>query len=168
MTTTPSWPEYLRRITNDAPGADISRTTGIPASTISRWLSGETKPSWEKIDVLAKHYDFEVQEALEVVAAFTPLRAAYQSTRKPVIRMPRNLVADADRGAILTSFSDLELAEEFVRRIEEHASVESPQPLPYADDITNVYRLRRDVRGSIDDELDAVARPRDPEPTDEQ
>lgn len=168
MTTTPSWPEYLRRITNDAPGADISRTTGIPASTISRWLSGETKPSWEKIDVLAKHYDFEVQEALAVVASFTPLRASYQSARIPVIREPRSVAADVDRGAILAYFSDLELAEEFVRRIEEHASVETPRPLPYADDVTNVYSLHRNVRGPIDDELDAVARTRDPEPTDEQ
>lgn len=173
MTTTPDWPSYLRRITNGESGAQISRTTGIPASTISRWLSGETKPSWEKVDALAKHYQFDVQEALGVVAAFHPNQHRGSSGTK-LLRNPfgndaLSLSPDTSRLDVLRCYTDLELAEEFVRRIEHQDSVITQRPLPYAEQRSNIIPLTPNVDDTAeDDHLDAVARPRDPEPTDEQ
>jgi len=68
-------------------------------------------------------------------------------------------------------YSDLELATEIVRRIEEHDSIEFAVPFDPAvhGADTNVTPLRPNVPAlEEDEELGAVARPAETEPTDEQ
>lgn len=176
MATTETWPEYLRRVTGGASGAEIARKTGISASTVSRWLSGETKPGTDKLTELAKHYPFQISEAVDVVAAYQPPRGPQYVLDSNLVRVI--LKADATRQAIIGMYSDLELAQELVRRIEEHASVEVGEPLPLADIavaassgfLGNLSALPglHGVGGPAEDHLQRAARPAETEPTDEQ
>lgn len=149
MDTSEDWPEYLRRITGDASGAEISRATGIPPSTVSRWLSGETRPSTDKIAVLQRAYKVDVGQAFTAIT-YSP---AEESLREVLIREPAELDTEQSRAEILRYYSDLELAEEFVRRIDEKDSVDEPRQLPYAVD--------PDVRGRLQDDYRAAASDRD-------
>ncbi len=118
-------------MTGGASGAEIARTTGISQSTISRWSNGEIKPSSDNLTKLAKHYPIQLAEAMQIVEAYQPPRAnvvEFIQGERIVLR------ADVVRGELLKVFSDLELAQEFVRRIEEHDSVEVGSPLPLAED----------------------------------
>ena len=161
-----TWPEYLRRITGGLPPADIARRSGIPLSTITRWLAGETKPSAAKINVLAAHFPLDRDEAHRVVAA-------YSATPRPQERAQVFQIAGGQltRKSLLRMYSDLELATEIVRRIEEHDSIEFAVPFDPAvhGADTNVTPLRPKVPAlEEDEELGAVARPAETEPTDEQ
>lgn len=167
VNTLQTWPEYLRRITGGLPPADIARRSGIPLSTITRWLAGETKPSAAKINVLAAHFPLDRDEAHRVVAA-------YSTTPRPQEGAQIFQIGGHgySRKRLLRMYSDLELATEIVRRIEEHDSVEFPAPFAPDEDADSGSLLTfpgRDVRGlTQDEELGAVARPAETEPTDEQ
>lgn len=163
VTKMQTWPEYLRRVTGGLTPSEISKRSGIPLSTITRWLSGETKPSAAKVDILAKHFPIKLDEAHAVLAAYTPT---------PRAQIDGQIFQIGDHGysrkRLLRMYSDLELATEIVRRIEEHDSVEFPTPFtPDSGDLLEFRR--RNVGGRTEDEeLDAVARPAETEPTDEQ
>lgn len=168
MTTTPTWPEYLRRITGGLPPADIARRSGIPLSTVTRWLAGETKPSAAKLSQLSQFFPMRIDEAHAVVSNYTPSPRTETAPTVYVIDGRR-----ISRPKLLRMFSDLEISRELVRRIDEHDSITAPQPFTedwYDEDSDNVVRGRfgKDVGTPAEDDLDAVARPTDPEPTDEQ
>ena len=166
VNTLQTWPEYLRRITAGLPPADIARRSGIPLSTITRWLAGETKPSAAKINVLAAHFPLDRDEAHRVVAA-------YKATPRPQEGAQIFQIGESEvtRKRLLRMYSDLELASEIVRRIEEHDSVEFPVSFSpeLLEEASNVTPLRPNVPALEEDgELGAVARPAETEPTDEQ
>lgn len=161
-----TWPEYLRRVTGGLPPADIARRSGIPLSTITRWLAGETKPSPAKINVLAAHFPLDRDEAHRVVAAYSTSPRPQEQAQ--VFRISGGEVT---RKRLLRMYSDLELATEIVRRIEEHDSIEFA--VPFDPDLhgadSNVSQLRPNVPAvDEDEELDHAARLAETEPTDEQ
>jgi transcriptional regulator with XRE-family HTH domain len=155
-----TWPEYLRRITGGLPPADIARRSGIPLSTITRWLAGETKPSPAKINVLAAHFPLDRDEAHRVVAA-------YSASPRPQERAQIFQIGGGEvtRKTLLRMYSDLELATEIVRRIEEHDSVEFAVPFDpevHGED-TNITPLRPNVPTPVqDDRAVAKKKSRDP------
>ena len=166
VTKTPTWPEYLRRITDGLPPADIARRSGIPLSTVTRWLAGETKPSSAKLAQLSQVFPMRRDEAHTVVANYTPAPRAETAATVYVIDGRR-----ISRPNMLRMFSDLEISRELVRRIDEHDSITTPQPFSedwYDDENVIRGRFGADVGTLTEDDLDAVARPTDPEPTDEQ
>ena len=122
MSKTQTWPEYLRRITGGLPPADIAKRSGIPLSTITRWLAGETKPSQKKVDQLSRFFPMKFDEVREVLASYNPTPRA--QTANQVFAIGDD---EFSRAELLRMFSDLELAKEFVRRIEEHDSVDAPR-----------------------------------------
>lgn len=141
MTTTQTWPEYLRRITGGLPPADIAKRAGIPLSTVTRWLSGETKPSAAKINQLSQVFPMRLDEVHAVLAEYTPTP---RTETEPVV-----YVIDShriDRAKLLRMYSDLEISRELVRRIDEHDSITTPQPFT-----TDWYDGARDnvVRGDF-------------------
>ncbi len=163
VTKMQTWPEYLRQITGGLTPAEISRRSGIQLSTITRWLAGETKPSPAKLATLAAHFPMKLEEAHAVLASYT-------TTPRSQIEGQIFQIGNHGYGRkrLLRMFSDLELASEIVRRIEEHDSVE--RPLPFTPDPAEVIQFPGlNVGGFADDEdLPAVAREAETEPTDEQ
>jgi transcriptional regulator with XRE-family HTH domain len=138
VTKTPTWPEYLRRITDGLPPADIARRTGIPLSTVTRWLAGETKPSAAKLSQLSQFFPMRIDEAHAVVANYTPSPRAETAATVYVIDGQR-----IERTKLLRMYSDLEISRELVRRIDEHDSITTPQPFSdawYDDSQNNVVR----------------------------
>lgn len=126
-------------------------------------MNGETKPSPDKLEQLARFYPMQLDEALRVVAAYRPPNASVVfNLEQPLQRVV--LRADATREHILAHFSDLELAQEIVRRIEAEFHVEVGAPLPLAEGVvadrpSNVTALRGgDVGGSAED-LDVIDEP---------
>lgn len=103
-----NWTDYLRMISDDAAGAAIARKTGIPASTISRWLSGEFDPKPRQVVEVARAYGASPIQAL-IAADF--LRAE-----------DLDLPESAPRQLQIRDFTELELAQEMVRRINEGES----------------------------------------------
>lgn len=136
-----TWPEYLRRITDGLPPADIAKRAGIPLSTVTRWLAGETKPSAAKINQLSQVFPMRLDEVHAVLANYTP---APRTETEPVV-----YVIDShriDRAKLLRMYSDLEISRELVRRIDEHDSVTTPQPFTsdwYDAPADNVIHLHR-------------------------
>jgi transcriptional regulator with XRE-family HTH domain len=165
VTTSQTWPEYLRRVTGGLAPAEIAKRAGIPLSTVTRWLSGETKPSAAKLAQLAQFFPMRMDEAHAVVASYKPTPRAEVTPTVYAIDSRR-----IGRHKLLRMFSDLEISRELVRRIDEHDSIPNPQPFSedWYDEPDNVVRGRFDVTPPAEDDLDAVARPTDPEPTDEQ
>jgi transcriptional regulator with XRE-family HTH domain len=161
----PTWPEYLQRVTDGATNAEISRATGVSPSTVGRWRNGETKPSTETLEKLAQRYPIKLEEAIRIVAAYQPPNIVYaHSSFDQVLRpssVPR-LTGQSPREHILAFYSDLELAQEIVRRIETGFTVEHGAPLPFADTAddeqpTNVHPILGLAVGGRPDDLAEVA-----------
>lgn len=150
-----TWPEYLRRITGGLPPADIARRSGIPLSTITRWLAGETKPSPAKINVLAAHFPLDRDEAHRVVAAYSTSPRPQENAQ--IFQVGGGA---ATRKTLLRMYSDLELATEIVRRIEEHDSVEFAVPFDHEvhGAETNITPLRPNVLAPEETHLPRVAK----------
>jgi transcriptional regulator with XRE-family HTH domain len=115
VTTRIDWPAYLRTITDGATGAKIAQRTGIPASTISRWLSGEFDPKPRQVVEVARAYGVHPIPAL--------IAADYLSEEDV------DLTGMTPRLLRLREFTELEIAQEMVRRIAEGESVILDAPL---------------------------------------
>lgn len=98
-----NWARYLRAITGTDTGARISQRTGIAESTISRWLSGSI-PARVPRQVVTLAHEYEANAAEALVAA------GYLDESDLVM-------AEPPRGLQLAHFTDMELAEEMVRRV---------------------------------------------------
>lgn len=103
--TPTTWPEYFKAITSNAPGAEIARRTQISESTISRWLSGITKPSARQVERVALAYGVHVSDALRIAGH---LKAQPEDELARKLEMPHGLA--------LRQFTVQELAQEILRR----------------------------------------------------
>lgn len=137
-----TWPDLLREMAGDAEQAQIAERLGKARSTISRWLSGESKPDSTTIQKVSAAYGHDPQQALIELGILRDPATAPKKRARSNIR----------------EFTDLELAREIVRRIESRESVTLSSPLdgypPDAD--TNVVPIRQDRFAAED--LDAVAK----------
>lgn len=115
LVTTLTWPEYLSAITDGAPGARIAEKTGIPESTISRWFSGKAEPRPKQVLVVARAYNQHPVQALIAAGYLDEDDVDIQTTE------PRRLQ--------IRNFTDLEMAEETLRRIREGGSQTLEAPL---------------------------------------
>lgn len=113
--TTPTWPEYLSAITDGAPGARIAEKTGIPESTISRWFSGKAEPRPKQVVAVARAYGQSPLQAL--------IAAGYLDADE------LDIPAAEPRRLQIRHFTDLEMAEETLRRIREGGSETLEAPL---------------------------------------
>jgi transcriptional regulator with XRE-family HTH domain len=102
--TTNTWPLYLSAITDGQPGARIAERTGIPESTISRWLSDKAEPRPKQVVAVARAYGQNPVEAL-VAAGYL------EEGEIDVASKPTDLS--------LRAFTSLAISREMVRRIEE-------------------------------------------------
>lgn len=114
MTETVTWPTYLRIITDGAPGVEIAKHAGVPNSTLSRWLDGSAHPRPKQVVKVARAYKVDPLQALIAAGYLEPGEV--------------DMAAIAPRKLQLREFTELELAEEMVRRIAEGESqiIEAP------------------------------------------
>lgn len=151
--TTQTWPAYFRRVTGGLAPAEISKRSGIPLSTITRWLSGETRPSMTKIQELAKVFPMQMNEAQ---AAASSTVTVNREVKGQIVQVGHT---QHTRHRLLRKYSDLELASEIVRRIEEHDSVEVPLSFsPDEAEASNVTSIRANVPTPQETPLRGVAK----------
>ncbi len=114
MTETVTWPVYLRIITDGAPGVEIAKRAAVPNSTVSRWLDGSAHPRPKQVVKIARAYEVDPLQALIAAGYLEPGEV--------------DLAAITPRKLQLREFSELEIAEEMVRRIAEGESqiIEAP------------------------------------------
>lgn len=91
------------RTTDGAAGARIAERTGIPESTISRWLSEKAEPRPRQVVTVTRAYGANPIEGL--------IAAGYLTEDEIEAPQPRRLQ--------IRDFTDIELAEETLRRIRE-------------------------------------------------
>lgn len=141
--TTP-WAIYLRALSDNATNASISITTGIPAPTLSRWFTGDYEPKPRQVVQVAHAYKANPLSAL--------VAAGYLDADEVDLAMV------APRRLQLREFTELEIAEEMVRRIAEGQSVMIESPLAddhpalvqfYPDAPVTEIRKQRAERGPI-------------------
>lgn len=66
---------------NDLRAADVARSTGISAATISRWLNGEYLPDEASLDKLTDFYGWDPTELLADVPAKRPEISPHQKQK---------------------------------------------------------------------------------------
>ena len=96
------WQSYLREISTNQ--SEIARATGVHSGTVSRWLAGASRPSATQVIAVARAFDRS--PVLALVAADYLTRAEVENE------------VQLTPGMSLAAFSELEIAEELVRRIE--------------------------------------------------
>lgn len=74
--TRESWTEYVQRITAGVPRKEVAKAAQVNISGISRWLSGETRPSAEKVVSFARGLRQSPIEALIAAGYLEPHEAA--------------------------------------------------------------------------------------------
>lgn len=128
------WPTYLAALSTNQ--SAIARVAGVSTATVSRWFSRSTQPLAPQVIAVARAY-----EQSPVVA----LVAAGYLTREEVERE-----VALTPGMSLAEFSELDLAQELVRRLEagETTGV-SEAPL----DVDHPAWAPNDVGGSPEDDF---------------
>jgi len=122
MNTRPEpWPAFVRRVTENATNAQIAKRIDVDGSTVGRWFSvASHQPKAENVIALARAYGVDPVHAL-MVAGFLEAR-----------EVGERVLSGRDVG--LGDFTDLELAQEIVRRIEEGEMQDDqrvPEPIPF-------------------------------------
>lgn len=102
MKTGPDWPTYLRAITDGELNVRIAERTGVAATTIKRWFSGESNPHPLQVVAVARAYGHDPLRALIIAGHLAENDAPTTSA------LPRRLQ--------LAEFTKLEIAEELLRR----------------------------------------------------
>ena len=74
--TRESWTEYVQRITEGVSRKEVARAARINVSGISRWMTGENKPSAEKVVSFARGLHQSPIEALIAAGYLEPHEAA--------------------------------------------------------------------------------------------
>lgn len=110
-----TWPEYLNTVTAGDTGARIAQISGVPESTVSRWKKGIYSPKPQHVVAVARAYGANAAEAL-IVAGFLQEGDV-------------DLSAAAARKVHLRDFTDMELAQEMLRRVAEGGSPILEEPL---------------------------------------
>lgn len=108
------WPTYLAEITTNQ--SEIARTADISTGTVSRWFSRSSRPDAAQVIAVARAYNRSPLVAL--VAAGYLTRAEVEGE------------VQLTAGMTLAEFTELEIAQELVRRIEAGESTDvSDAPL---------------------------------------
>jgi transcriptional regulator with XRE-family HTH domain len=96
-----TWSEYVADLGQNQ--AQIARSSGVSQATVSRWVSGDVIPDAEKVVGVARA--FEESPLVALVAA------GYLEANEinAAVQMPRRY--------LLRSFTELELAQEMLRRV---------------------------------------------------
>jgi transcriptional regulator with XRE-family HTH domain len=127
------WPTYLNQISTNQ--SEISRAAGVSSATVSRWLSRSSRPLAPQVIAVARAYDQSPVLALVAAGYLTRAEIEEQITLTP--------------GMTLAEFTELEIAEELVRRIEAGQSTDvSDTPL----NVDHPAWAPVDVRRAADDE----------------
>jgi transcriptional regulator with XRE-family HTH domain len=137
-----SWIDYLRAMAGDDNNADIARKGGVSGATVTRWFQGKG-PDAEQVIALARAYDHRPTDALVAAGYLT------ESEVRTLGAPPRPLR--------IRDFTDLEIARETLRRIEEgsHPVLDAPMDAehPAMQERGNVTQLRPDVSALDEDQL---------------
>jgi len=64
VSTTETWPEYMRRISGGATQAQIADRIGVGRLSVCNWLHGKTRPKAETVIIVARAYRRSPIEAL--------------------------------------------------------------------------------------------------------
>lgn len=124
------WSEYLQRNTAGLSKAELARKLGQNDATVGRWLNGTTpRPDADTIVTVARKLGLSPVFALIATGYITA-----DDLNDPT----------PPRAYRLDDFTDLELAQEIVRRLEDGSAT---------DDLTDEW----DVRGQTKDDYEAVA-----------
>jgi hypothetical protein len=143
---------WLKATCGDDSYREIARRAGLSDSIISRQIREQGHLGYEVAAGIARAYDAPVLGALIANTLLSPEEAGSDTVE-----------------AVLSTATDEQLVLEVARRLDvPDANAIFDAPVSTAVKDANVTHLdtRRNVRAFDDDE--AVARPRDPEPTDEQ
>lgn len=107
-----TWADYVRAVTGADNGKTIAAKTGQNESTISRWKTGANVPDPRTVVAFARAYERSPLEALIVAGYLTDAEAG----------VPLRTLG-------IQEFTDLELAQEMVRRVKDgtpHEVLEQP------------------------------------------
>ena len=104
VTETVTWPKYLRAISDGDTGTQIAKRSGVPNSTVSRWLDGSAHPRPRQVVRVARAYGIPTIAAL--------IAADYLDAGD--VDLP-----PAPRTLQLRDFTTVEIMKEIVRRAEE-------------------------------------------------
>ncbi len=143
---------WLKATCGDDSYREIARRAGLSDSIISRQMREQGALSFEVAAGIAREYGASVLGAMLANGILSPEEAGAETVE-----------------AVLNAATDEQLVLEIARRLDvPNANPLFDAPITRAVDDAKVTRLdtRRNVRAIEHDE--AVARPRDPEPTDEQ
>lgn len=114
-----TWSDFLKRIAGTQAAtvnqSDIARAAGVSTPTVSRWMAGIGKPKAEQVIGVARSYDVSPLHAL-VAAGYLRREEIYGE-----VEIPRALA--------LSVFTDLELAQEMLRRVDQGPSEVLEQPV---------------------------------------
>lgn len=104
MNAMTTWAEYIRQIRGRDTNTEMAARTGISASAITRWLDGTVEPRLNQILTVARAYGENPLGALVALGHITKDEATQ--------------FGGFPRGMQIREFTDIELAQEIVRRIE--------------------------------------------------
>jgi transcriptional regulator with XRE-family HTH domain len=99
------WTAYVRRVTEGLPRRDIAAAAGIHVSGVSRWLSGESQPSAEKVISFARGLHQSPIQALVAAGYLEPTDVNGPVSDCPIVEGPfrrrtdRRAIRTADRSA---------------------------------------------------------------------
>jgi transcriptional regulator with XRE-family HTH domain len=126
------WGTYVLAISDNQ--SEISKAAGVAQSTVSRWMAGE-QPKPVSVISLARHYRMSPVAAL-VAAGFLKASEITDSGVQP-------------RGLAMHEFTELELAKEIVRRIEEGSNTFDEPAVVGADAQTSTPQSDREVAENV-------------------
>lgn len=108
------WPTYLAALSTNQ--SEIARAAGVATATVSRWTSRSTQPLAPQVIAVARAYNQSPVVALVAAGYLTREEVEREVTLTP--------------GMSLAEFSELEIAQELVRRIEAGETTQiSDQPI---------------------------------------
>lgn len=99
-----TWAQYIRQLRGQDTNAEMAAKIGTSPSAITRWLDGSAEPRLTQIVTVARAYGENPLGALVALGHITQDEASQ--------------FAGLPRGMQIQEFSDIELAQEIVRRIE--------------------------------------------------
>ena len=107
MPTHESWTDYVRRITKGKTRKEIAAAAGIDVSGVSRWLSGTSRPSPEKVISFARGMNQPPVAAL-IAAGYlenTDIRGVVEVVQSITV-IPDDLLVDELRDRLRSRVSD--------------------------------------------------------------
>jgi transcriptional regulator with XRE-family HTH domain len=114
-----TWADFLTAVAGpNAPTSnqsEIARVAGVSTATVSRWVSGDSRPKAEQVIGVARAYNVSPLHAL-VAAGYLE-----QAEVEGEVEIPRALA--------IADYTELELAQEMLRRIDRGQGALLQQPV---------------------------------------